>query len=185
MTQRNCSSSHEADADLRLASMVWFYGFHEIVEGHAGMHEAARDMLGGLVWSSSTSTTSPYFHKGASMKHLIRLEELALTLLAVYLFAGLEYAWWWFPLLLAPDLSALGYLAGPRVGSYSYNLIHHKGLALLTYVVGTAIASPPLQLAGLILLAHSSLDRVFSYGLKHADAFQHTHLGWIGKSNSS
>ena len=117
------------------------------------------------------------------MKTLLRLEELALALFALYLFAGLGLAWWWFPLLLlAPDLSALGYLGGPRLGAYTYNFAHHKALAVLLYVGGVWLASPPLQLAGVILLAHSSLDRVLGYGLKHTDSFQHTHLGWIGKA---
>lgn len=40
---------------------------------------------------------------------------------------------------------------------------------------------PLLQLAGVILLGHSSLDRVLGYGLKHADSFQNTHLGVIGR----
>jgi hypothetical protein len=31
------------------------------------------------------------------------------------------------------------------------------------------------------LPGHSSLDRVFGYGLKHEDAFQNTHLGRIGR----
>ena len=116
------------------------------------------------------------------MKNLLKLEELALALLAVYLFAGLAYAWWWFPaLLLAPDLSALGYLAGARVGAITYNLAHHKAVAVAAYVLGVLTANSPLQLAGVIILGHSSLDRVFGYGLKHLDSFQHTHLGWIGK----
>ncbi len=117
------------------------------------------------------------------MKTLLRLEELALALFALYLFAGLGYAWWWFPLLLlAPDLAALGYLAGPRLGSYTYNLAHHKGLAVVLFVAGAWLASPPWQLAGVIVLAHSSLDRALGYGLKYPDSFQHTHLGWIGKA---
>jgi hypothetical protein len=40
---------------------------------------------------------------------------------------------------------------------------------------------PVLLLAAAILLGHSSLDRAVGYGLKHADNFQHTHLGWIGQ----
>ena len=35
---------------------------------------------------------------------------------------------------------------------------------------------------GLIFMAHSCFDRVAGYGLKHFDSFDHTHLGWIGKS---
>ncbi|MFN3665935.1 MAG: DUF4260 family protein, partial [Sediminibacterium sp.] len=34
----------------------------------------------------------------------------------------------------------------------------------------------------LVLLAHSTFDRVAGYGLKYFDSFDHTHLGWIGKS---
>ncbi|HEY4665958.1 MAG TPA: DUF4260 domain-containing protein [Anaerolineales bacterium] len=117
------------------------------------------------------------------MKNLLRLEELLLALLSIYLFAGLDYAWWWYlVLLLAPDLGMLGYLAGPRVGAISYNLAHHKGLAVLLFVVGGSLQIPLLQLAGLVILGHSSLDRMLGYGLKYSDSFQHTHLGMIGRA---
>lgn len=115
------------------------------------------------------------------MKNLIRLEQVALLLLAIYLFSGLDLAWWWFPLLLlAPDLSMLAYLAGPRLGAYVYNLFHHKAIAVLLILAGALWALPSVEFAGLLILGHSSLDRVFGYGLKYDDAFQHTHLGWIG-----
>jgi hypothetical protein len=35
---------------------------------------------------------------------------------------------------------------------------------------------------GLIFMAHSCFDRVAGYGLKYFDSFDHTHLGWVGKS---
>jgi uncharacterized protein DUF4260 len=44
------------------------------------------------------------------------------------------------------------------------------------------LSVPWLSLVGTILLGHSSLDRVFGYGLKYPDAFQNTHLGVIGKN---
>ena len=117
------------------------------------------------------------------MKFLIRLEELALFGLGVAAFALLDLPWWLFVvLLLAPDLGAAGYLVGPRIGAALYNLVHHRGVALLVYAAGQATARQPLTLAGVILFAHSSLDRVFGFGLKYADAFQHTHLGWIGET---
>ena len=75
----------------------------------------------------------------------------------------------------------LGYAAGPRVGAVVYNLVHHRGLALLYYVLGVAFALPGLALTGVILLAHSSLDRVSGYGMKYADSFNNTHLGRIGR----
>ena len=119
------------------------------------------------------------------MKNLIRIEELFLTLLAFYLFLGLDYAWWWFfVLFLLPDLSMLGYLLGPKVGAWTYNLVHHKGVAVALFVLGSYGQVPWLQLVGLILLGHSSLDRVFGYGLKYPDSFQHTHLGRIGRETA-
>ncbi len=117
------------------------------------------------------------------MKNLLRLEELALFLLAIYLFSELDYAWWVFPvLLLAPDLGALGYLGGSRIGAATYNLTHHKGIAVAAYLVGALLGSQILQLVGVIMLAHSSLDRVVGYGLKYPDSSDHTHLGWVGKT---
>ncbi|MCP4168955.1 MAG: DUF4260 domain-containing protein [Chloroflexi bacterium] len=119
------------------------------------------------------------------MKNLIRLEQLFLVILSIYLFSTLEYAWWWYAILfLTPDLSMAGYLAGPRVGAVTYNLVHHKGVAVALYVAGALLGSQPLQLAGVILLGHSSFDRVFGYGLKYPDSFQHTSLGMIGKAKT-
>lgn len=117
------------------------------------------------------------------MKTLIRLEELLMGILAYYLFSGLGIAWWWFVLLfLAPDLSGLGYLVNARVGAWTYNLAHHKGVAVTLFLLGALISSPWLQAAGCILFAHASIDRVFGYGLKYPDSFQRTHLGQIGRA---
>lgn len=119
------------------------------------------------------------------MKSLTRLEELSLAALAFYLFLSLPIAWWWFfVLLLAPDLSMLGYLFGTRPGSVTYNLVHHRAVSVVLFILGALLHMPWLQAAALILFAHSSLDRVFGYGLKYPDAFQHTHLGMIGRAAS-
>lgn len=116
------------------------------------------------------------------MKNTLRLEELAMFALALYLNSFLPFAGWVFwALLLAPDLSMLGYLVNTRVGAITYNLIHHKALAIALYIAGYFLTIHELTLAGVVLLAHSSMDRVFGYGLKYADDFKHTHLGWIGK----
>ncbi len=101
-------------------------------------------------------------------------------LFSIFLFSRLDYAWWWFPvLLLTPDLSMLGYALNPKVGAWLYNFVHHRGVALAVYVAGVLLVVPSLQLAGVILFGHSSLDRVFGYGLKYPDSFQHTHLGML------
>src|SRR2546421_3899120 len=100
---------------------------------------------------------SPKRLGGPAIQNLIKVEELALAALAVFLFRFLGYAWWWLAVLfLAPDVSMVGYLAGPRFGAFSYNLIHHKATAVTVYIVGYFAASHAMQLAGVVMLAHSS-----------------------------
>ncbi|GAA4494865.1 DUF4260 domain-containing protein [Hymenobacter ginsengisoli] len=118
------------------------------------------------------------------MKSLLKLEELAQLLLAVFVFAHLPYAWWVLPAtFLLPDLSMLGYLAGPRVGAASYNLAHHKALAIA--VAGWVLGQPVLVLVGTVLLFHSAFDRLLGYGLKYSTGFQDTHLGRVGKTTAA
>jgi|SRR5690554_933620 len=118
------------------------------------------------------------------MKKLIKLEEAGQFLASIILFSQLDYVWWLFPAaLLLPDLSMIGYLINPKVGAWIYNFFHHKLLAITVLVVGWLIHEPLIMLAGIILFAHSSMDRMFGYGLKFTDNFHHTHLGLIGSSN--
>jgi hypothetical protein len=117
------------------------------------------------------------------VKQLIKLEELFMFALSIFFFAKLDYAWWWYPLFIfAPDLSMLGYLGGARLGALTYNFVHHKALGIAIFLVGTIFANQPVQLTGLILFGHSSMDRVLGYGLKYQDSFQHTHLSTIDNS---
>ena len=116
------------------------------------------------------------------MKNLLKLEEFLIFCLSLFLFSQLDYSWGWYALLFfTPDLSMLGYLANPRFGAWTYNLIHHKGVGIALYILGALLTIPWLMFAGTILLGHSSFDRVFGYGLKHEDSFQNTHLGKIGR----
>ncbi len=116
------------------------------------------------------------------MKKIIQLEEAALFGLGIYLFSLLNYAWWWFPaLLLVPDLSMIGYAFGNKVGAWAYNVIHHRGLAIAVYLLGIYLANEVIQLTGVMLFSHSSMDRMFGYGLKYEQGFKFTHLGEIGK----
>ena len=117
------------------------------------------------------------------MKTLLKLEELFMFGLSIFLFSKLDFAWWWYPaLLFTPDFSMIGYLGGAKLGANTYNFIHHKALGISIFVLGVILVNQPLQLAGLILFGHSSMDRVLGYGMKYPDAFQHTHLGTIGKA---
>jgi Domain of unknown function (DUF4260) len=124
------------------------------------------------------------------MKTLLRLEELAQFLLIVVLLIMKSVAWWWYVLLvIGPDIGMLGYLKSPRWGATTYNLLHHKGIALLVVLIGFVMELANMLtnlnsawlLAGLVLFGHASMDRALGYGLKFNDSFHHTHLGWIKK----
>jgi Domain of unknown function (DUF4260) len=116
------------------------------------------------------------------MKKLLQLEEIAQFALGIYLFTKLNFAWWWFPaLILLPDLSMIGYLINPKIGAWLYNFVHHKLFGVLILIYGYSIDNQAVTLIGIILFAHSAMDRIFGYGLKYEDSFFNTHLGKIGK----
>lgn len=111
------------------------------------------------------------------MKVLLKIEELFLFILSVYLFSQLKYSWWWFPaLILIPDVGMIGYLINTGIGAKVYNVVHHRAISISLYIAGSMLSSPIIQLIGIILFAHSTMDRIFNYGLKYPDKFKHTHL---------
>jgi hypothetical protein len=119
------------------------------------------------------------------MKKIIALEEVAMFALSIYLFSRLSFAWWVYgALILTPDLSMIGYIINTRVGARLYNFFHHKAVAIIVYIAGLYLNNEIVQLIGLILFGHSSMDRMLGYGLKYPDSFQDTHLGLVGKGNS-
>ena len=114
------------------------------------------------------------------MKSILKLEELLQFTLGIYLFSTLSYAWWLFlVLILLPDIGMLGYLVNTKTGALTYNVFHHKGLAILILLIGIYFKIEVMQLIGIILFSHAALDRVFGYGLKYADNFKNTHLGHL------
>ncbi|UGU17448.1 DUF4260 domain-containing protein [Sinomicrobium kalidii] len=116
------------------------------------------------------------------MKRTLQLEELLMLALGIFLFSGLDYSWWWFAgLFFAPDIGMVGYIWNTRTGAVTYNIFHHKGIAIVIYLLGFFVHAELMQMIGTILFAHSSFDRMLGYGLKYGDSFKHTHLGTIGK----
>ena len=118
------------------------------------------------------------------MKHSLKLEEALLLILGIYFFNQLDYQWWWFlVLILVPDIGMIGYAFGNKIGAISYNIFHHRGLAVLLYLLGMYFSWSTMQLAGIILFSHIALERFFGYGLKYSKGFRFTHLGEIGNNN--
>ena len=112
------------------------------------------------------------------MPHLLlRLEGGVIFAASVLAYFREDGSWILFAvLLLSPDLSMLGYLAGLGPGSVAYNLAH-------TYVWPVVLL--PLSVFGdwalgtqlaLIWLVHIGVDRLLGYGLKYPTGFKDTHL---------
>ncbi|MBA2518247.1 MAG: DUF4260 domain-containing protein [Chloroflexia bacterium] len=107
----------------------------------------------------------------------LRAESAAVFVAALLLYWQTGGPWWLLLLLiLAPDLSALGYLAGPGIGSRTYNLAHTYVGPILLYAVAIAAGWPLATQLALIWLAHIGIDRALAYGLKYPSGFKHTHL---------
>jgi Domain of unknown function (DUF4260) len=108
---------------------------------------------------------------------LVRLEGLAVLAAAVVVYVHDGYSLLaFFLLFLVPDVSFLGYLGGPRMGSIVYNAVHTYLSPLALGIAGVlADGRVPVQVA-LIWVAHIGFDRALGYGLKYPTAFKDTHL---------
>jgi hypothetical protein len=121
-----------------------------------------------------------------SVRTWLRLEGLAVLATSLFFYQRQSASWLLFAVLfLAPDLSMLGYLAGPRIGAAAYNIVHSYLLPLIFLLAAILTAHPALVPYALIWTAHIGFDRMLSYGLKYPSAFGDTHLGSIGKQHSS
>ena len=115
------------------------------------------------------------------VRTLLRLEGLTLFAGMTLLYAVWDGSWWVYAILfLAPDLSFLGYLAGPRLGAIVYNAAHSYMAPMALMTTGFALSSPLVLSIAMIWLAHIGIDRALGYGLKYAAGFTFTHFGRIG-----
>lgn len=114
---------------------------------------------------------------------ILRVESAAVGVLGIVGFLSLGGpALALVPALLAPDLSMLGYLAGPRVGAVTYNLVHNWAVPAGLVVIGMAIGELWPLLAATAVASHVGWDRALGYGLKLPSGFRDTHLGRIGRN---
>lgn len=105
--------------------------------------------------------------KGEVSWRATRVESLALLALVMGLYAQREASWVLLAvLILAPDLSATGYLVNPRIGALGYNLCHTLLGPIVLGALGLLTAIPFLVTLSLIWAAHITFDRAIGYGLK-------------------
>ena len=73
----------------------------------------------------------------ATVRGWLRLEGAAAFIAGLALYGWLGGPWLFvLPLLLLPDLSAVGYLRSPRLGAFTYNIVHNWALGLAVLGVG-------------------------------------------------
>jgi signal transduction histidine kinase len=125
-----------------------------------------------------------YLCRKKSMKNVIKLEALGLFILFTVTYFQLFPGTWGFYLALffVPDVSFILFLITKKLGAIAYNIFHHQGILVLMFLIGYYVKDDIVMQIGLIFLAHSTFDRIAGYGLKYFDSFDHTHLGWVGKS---
>lgn len=112
---------------------------------------------------------------------LVRIENLALCLVAIIAYRAVGGSWPFFAaLFLVPDLSMAGYLKSKVVGARFYNAGHsYIGPGLLGGLAWSLNLALWADVA-LIWCAHIGADRFLGYGLKYAGGFGETHLGMLG-----
>jgi hypothetical protein len=118
------------------------------------------------------------------MKNILKLESVGLFILFTGAYFHFYSGTWglYLALFFIPDLSFAFYLITKKIGAIAYNVFHHQGVLVLLFLIGYFVKEDYIMKLALIFLAHSTFDRVAGYGLKYFDSFDHTHLGWIGKS---
>ncbi len=127
------------------------------------------------------TASAPAHTLDTQARRWLRLEGVAVLVAGAVAFGQLGGEYLWFlPALLVPDLAIAGYLGGPRIGAFVYNLVHGVAFGLVVVGAGLALSVPPLALAGTVLVAHSGMDRAAGYGLKLVSGFKDTQLGRIG-----
>ena len=144
-----------------------------------------------MIETTTTTTTIPASRTRLdvappSTRTWLRIEGLAAFVAGLAIFGAAGGPWLLaLPLLLVPDLSMVGYLGGPRLGAFTYNLFHTWAIGLVVLGLGAWSGMGAVVLAGAILIAHVGMDRAAGYGLKLPTSFHDTHLGRIGKDRQS
>ncbi|WP_026584886.1 DUF4260 domain-containing protein [Bacillus sp. J33] len=113
-------------------------------------------------------------------KILLHIEGFAILSLSLYVYSYNQFSWVLFViLLLAPDISMLGYILNNKVGAVLYNIFHTYSLSIGVVICGLLLSSQTVLAIGIIWTAHIGMDRMIGYGLKYPTDFKDTHLNHV------
>ena len=108
---------------------------------------------------------------------LLRVEGMAVLILAMFAYGRLEVSWLVFLILfLWPDLAIVVYAVNKDWGTAVYNLLHTYTLPIILLIAAVLLSSTFAIQFAIIWFAHIGMDRLFGYGLKYTSAFKDTHL---------
>ncbi|EIT87366.1 hypothetical protein A374_00290 [Fictibacillus macauensis ZFHKF-1] len=108
---------------------------------------------------------------------IIRIENGMAFALSFVLYVRMDYPLWlFFVLLLAPDLTMIGYAMNQKTGARMYNVGHSFILPFLFVVCYVFFSNDYLLIIAIIWIAHICMDRLFGFGLKYKDSFKSTHI---------
>lgn len=111
------------------------------------------------------------------IRYILQSEGAAIFALALFTYTHLEGSWWLFSaLILAPDISMIGYAFGLKIGTFSYNLVHNYILPAALVAIGIYLDNLLLTHIAIIWFVHIGMDRMIGYGLKYSSGFKHTHF---------
>lgn len=113
-------------------------------------------------------------------KLLLHAEGLAVFLLSLYVYGQQGFSWILFcALLLAPDISMVGYIKDTKLGATIYNVFHTYVISIAVVVLSLYLSNDTILAIGIIWTAHIGMDRMFGYGLKYPTHFKDTHLNKV------
>ena len=131
---------------------------------------------------SPNQTTQESPAAGRPVVTLLRLEGLAVVAVTAALYSHTGASWWLFAALwLVPDLSMLGYRAGPEAGAICYNAVHTYLAPVTLAAVAVLLHKNALLPYAFLWCNHIGVDRSLGYGLKYPAGFGFTHLSRLGK----
>jgi len=121
------------------------------------------------------------------MENILRAEETAMAALGIYFLSihNLHLSVWiCLIIFFSPDISMLGYLVNAKVGAISYNIFHHKAIAIAAVGMGFFMKIEVLMVIGILLFAHSSFYGMMGYGLTFLSCFNDTYIGKLKKDKN-
>ncbi|MBL1421098.1 MAG: DUF4260 domain-containing protein [Alphaproteobacteria bacterium] len=111
------------------------------------------------------------------IRYILQLEGAAIFALAILIYTNLSDSWWLFGgLILAPDLTMIGYAFGLKIGTFCYNLGHNYVFPAALAALGIYLSDNLLIHIAIIWFAHIGMDRAIQYGLKYSSGFKQTHI---------